>query len=94
MKNGFIEEHGVILRYRILVLYALFLVVISSIGMEEIVRRTGEKAKVSSVLLLTDGLANVGITNREGILDEMKKIIDPKPGQQVISPSINWSTMK
>lgn len=49
-------------------------------GMEQIIGRTGEKAKVASVLLLTDGLANVGISNREGIMEEMRKVLDPKPG--------------
>ena len=57
--------------------------------MEEITGRTRDKAKVSSVLLLTDGLANVGITNREGILDEMRKVIDPKPGKQVSPLSLS-----
>ena len=47
------------------------------------VARTGDKAKVASVLLLTDGLANVGISNREGIMDEMRKVIDPPGGKAV-----------
>ena len=34
----------------------------------------GEKAQVQSVLLLTDGLANQGISSKEGILAEMKKM--------------------
>lgn len=34
----------------------------------------GEKAQVQSVLLLTDGLANHGITNRVGIIEQMKKM--------------------
>lgn len=42
--------------------------------MQEIASRGGEKAKVSSVLLLTDGLANVGSTSKEAILEEMRKI--------------------
>ncbi len=54
-------------------------------GMSEIVGRTGDKAKVSSVLLLTDGLANVGVSNREGIMDEMRKVIDPPGGKTVSS---------
>ncbi|XP_003383100.1 PREDICTED: uncharacterized protein LOC100635885 [Amphimedon queenslandica] len=49
-------------------------------GMEQIIGRTGTKAQVASVLLLTDGLANVGISNREGIMEEMRKVLDPKPG--------------
>ena len=36
----------------------------------------GEKAQVQSVLLLTDGLANQGISSKEGILAEMKKMQD------------------
>lgn len=51
--------------------------------MEQIIGRTGDKAQVASVLLLTDGLANVGISNREGIMEEMRKILDPKPGNTV-----------
>ena len=43
-------------------------------GMQEIAGRGGNKAKVSSVLLLTDGLANVGNTSKDAILQEMKKI--------------------
>ena len=54
--------------------------------MNEVVGRTGEKAKVASVLLLTDGLANVGISNREGITEEMRKIIDPPGGKTVGDP--------
>ena len=51
--------------------------------MEQIIGRTGEKAQVASVLLLTDGLANVGISNRDGIMEEMRKLIDPSPGHTV-----------
>ena len=47
--------------------------------------RTGDKAKVASVLLLTDGLANQGISNRDGIMAEMRKLIDPPPGRPVIT---------
>ena len=36
----------------------------------------GERAQVQSVLLLTDGLANQGISSKEGILAEMKKMQD------------------
>lgn len=53
------------------------------IGMEQIIGRVNEKAQVASVLLLTDGLANVGISNREGIMEEMRKIIDPPSGHTV-----------
>ncbi|KAI6649334.1 hypothetical protein LOD99_11700 [Oopsacas minuta] len=41
-------------------------------GMQVIMSRTGVKADVASVLLLTDGLANVGISNTEGIIQAMK----------------------
>ncbi len=51
--------------------------------MEQVVARTGEKAKVASVMLLTDGLANVGISNREGMMEEMRKVIDPPGGKAV-----------
>ena len=42
------------------------------IGMQQIMTRIGDKAKVASVLLLTDGQANVGPSNMESILDAMK----------------------
>ena len=42
------------------------------IGMQQILTRIGDKAKVSSVLLLTDGQANVGPSSTESILDAMK----------------------
>ena len=45
-------------------------------GMQEIMLRSGAKADVASVLLLTDGLANVGISNTEGIVQAMKKPFD------------------
>ena len=46
-------------------------------GMEQIgLTHGGEKAQVQSVLLLTDGLANQGITSKDGILAEMKKMQD------------------
>ena len=41
-------------------------------GMQVVMSRTGVKADVASVLLLTDGLANVGISNTEGIINAMK----------------------
>ena len=53
--------------------------------MEEVIGRTGEKAQVASVLLLTDGLANVGISNREGIMEQMRNLLDPSPGKTVRS---------
>ena len=51
--------------------------------MEEIAYNSGsEKAKVQSVLLLTDGLANQGVTTRDGILAEMMRIQNPQ-GEKV-----------
>ena len=44
------------------------------LGMQEIAGRWRNKAKVSSVLLFTDGLANVGSSSADAILREMKKI--------------------
>ena len=40
-------------------------------GMQEIMLRTGELANVASVLLLTDGLANVGISSTDKIVQAM-----------------------
>ena len=52
--------------------------------MEEIAYNSGsEKAKVQSVLLLTDGLANQGVTTRDGILAEMMRIQNPQ-GEKVV----------
>ena len=51
--------------------------------MTTVANRGGDKAKVCSVLLLTDGLANVGVTKCDMILDEMRKVLDPKPGSPV-----------
>ena len=46
--------------------------------MEEIAYNSGpEKAQVQSVLLLTDGLANQGVTTKDGILAEMMRIQNP-----------------
>ena len=42
------------------------------IGMQQILTRIGDKAKVASVLLLTDGQANVGPSSIGSILDAMK----------------------
>ena len=44
-------------------------------GMEQVaLTNGGEKAQVQSVLLLTDGLANHGITHKAGIIDQMTKM--------------------
>ena len=52
--------------------------------MYEIINRTDDKADVASVLLFTDGQANVGIDNRQDILEEMEKAINP-PRQFTVS---------
>ena len=41
-------------------------------GMQQVIKRTGRMAKVASVLLLTDGQANVGPSSKAAILDAMK----------------------
>lgn len=63
-------------------------------GMEQVgLTHGGEKAQVQSVLLLTDGLANQGITSKEGILAEMRKMQDQGlhavtiPGDNPYSPA-------
>ena len=69
----------------ILVMYACTCTCINAVhnpvphpsGMQQIAFCEGERAQVQSVLLLTDGLANAGITTTEGILQEMKKIQNP-----------------
>ena len=40
--------------------------------MQQVTKRSGKKAKVASVLLLTDGQANVGPSTKESILDAMR----------------------
>ena len=53
------------------------------LGMEEVAYNSGpDKAKVQSVLLLTDGLANQGVTTKDGILAEMMRIQNPQ-GEKV-----------
>ena len=69
---------------------ALYLLVcLFNAGMQIVTDRKGDKAKVSSVLLLTDGLANVGITKREPILDEMRKLLDPAPVSFVVLATVS-----
>ena len=46
-------------------------------GMEEVVGCRGERAQVQSVLLLTDGLANEGVRDTEGILAQMRELQNP-----------------
>ena len=41
-------------------------------GMQQVTQRSGRKAQVASVLLLTDGQANVGPSTQESILDAMR----------------------
>ena len=48
---------------------ALVLVVV---GMQQVTKRSGKKAKVASVLLLTDGQANSGPSTRKDILYAMR----------------------
>ena len=43
-----------------------------AVGMQQVTKRSGKKAKVASVLLLTDGLASIGPTTRKSILDAMQ----------------------
>ena len=51
---------------------------ISVAGMQEIAYNSGSsKAKVQSVLLLTDGLATDGVITKEGILAAMLTIQSP-----------------
>jgi len=45
-------------------------------GIDTLKNRSGVKNDVSSVLFLTDGLANAGITSTEGILQEMDKRVN------------------
>ena len=52
--------------------------------MQVIMSRTFVKADVDSILLLTDGLANVGISNTEGIIATMK---DPFAHQALANPN-------
>jgi hypothetical protein len=58
--------------------------------MQQVIKRTGEMAKVASVLLLTDGQANVGPSSKEAILDAMKNPMKylvhptPSPGMRIV----------
>ena len=44
----------------------------------------GERTQIQSVLLLSDGLANEGITSKGGILSEMKKMQDQNTPAQAV----------
>ena len=64
-------------------------------GMKMVMERGGDKADVASVLLLTDGHANAGISSSEGILKAMKSpykadgIVDEGPNMFLqCSPSV------
>ena len=46
---------------------------------------TSEKAHVKSVMLLTDGLANVGNSSTDGILAEIKKHQQPPEGGHMVN---------
>lgn len=58
------------------------------IGMEQVVLSGGERAQVQSVLLLTDGLANEGIKDTDGILAEMMKLQNP-PSQGDVTQKVS-----
>ena len=70
-----------------IILYnALTIECILDSGMQEIAYNSGSsKAKVQSVLLLTDGLATDGVTTKEGILAEMLKIQSPEDKSKKVS---------
>jgi hypothetical protein len=55
--------------------------------MEEVVQSAGERAQVQSVLLLTDGLANQGVRDTEGILAKMRELQDP-PVHGDVAPKV------
>ena len=49
------------------------------LGMEEVTYHSGsDRAKVQSVLLLTDGLATHGVITMDGILAKMRTIQQPE----------------
>ena len=47
-------------------------IVLVTAGMQQVTQRSGQKAQVASVLLLTDGQANVRPSAKERILDAMR----------------------
>ena len=53
--------------------------------MEQVTQSTSEKAHVKSVMLLTDGLANVGNSSTDGILAEIKKHQQPPEGGHMVN---------
>ena len=63
-------------------------------GMKMVMERAGDKADVASVLLLTDGHANVGISSPEGILKAMKspykadEIVDAPDTSMLFNPNV------
>ena len=60
------------------------------VGMQQVTKRSGKKAKVASVLLLTDGQANIGPSTRKWILDAMRNhmsYIDNLPSIQSFAVS-------
>ncbi|KAI6650539.1 hypothetical protein LOD99_7590 [Oopsacas minuta] len=61
-------------------------------GMQMVIERAGDKADVASVLLLTDGHANAGISSQEGILRAMKTPYDMGMMQQQMSPGLFSNT--
>ena len=52
----------------------------------------GEKAQVQSVLLLTDGLANCWITQKNGIIAEMKKMQELGLGAVTVPPNEGYDS--
>ena len=58
-------------------------------GMEQVALTNGqEKAQIQSVLLLTDGLANHGITSKTGILNVMEQMQKEGLGAVQMPPEI------
>lgn len=53
--------------------------------MEQVAQSTSEKAHVKSVMLLTDGHANSGISSTGGILAEIKKHQEPPEGGYMVN---------
>ena len=52
----------------------------------------GEKAQVQSVLLLTDGLANCWITQKNGIIAEMRKMQELSLGAVTVPPNEGYDS--
>lgn len=61
-------------------------------GMQIVMERAGAKADVASVLLLTDGMANAGICDKEGILKAMKTPFATHITSQPAMQNFQWSS--